>query len=358
MIAPAALICALGISAGFLLIRRIPVCPPARPHQTISLSIVIPARNEENNIPRLLQSISDSAQKPFEVLVVDDASTDNTALVARSLGAIVIASASLPIGWTGKTWACHQGALRATGDSLLFLDADTYFVAGGLDRIITIWQRECDSRLVLSLLPYHVTNTMHEQLSLFFSILTAAGAGGFGVVAAPQLFGQSLLITKETYFAAGGHAGVRGFILENLHLAPLLRSSGAHILCLSGRGALHMRMFPEGFRQMSDSWTKAFVHGAAASGGSILASAIIWISALWSTILLLIAPHDYGRSSLAVVYILLALQLAWFARRLGSYELFTCLLYPLPLTYYCVVFGRSAIRRMLGRKTAWRGREI
>ncbi|MEO8738007.1 MAG: glycosyltransferase [Edaphobacter sp.] len=358
MIAPAALICALGIPTGFLLIRRIPVCPPSQPHQAISLSIVIPARNEGNNIPRLLQSIAKSTEHPPEVLVVDDASTDSTALVARSLGATVVASAPLPSGWTGKTWACHQGALRATGDTLLFLDADTYFIAGGLDRIIAYWQRKRDSRLVLSLLPYHVTNTVYEQLSLFFSVLMAAGAGGFGVVAAPQLFGQSLLITKEIYFVAGGHASVRGFILENLHLAQLLRSSGAHILCLGGRGALHMRMFPEGFRQMSDSWTKAFVYGAAASGGFILASAIVWISALWSTILLLIAPHDYGRNSLAIVYILLTLQLAWLGRRLGSYGFFTCLLYPLPLTYYCVIFGRSAIRRMRGRKTAWRGREI
>ncbi len=358
MIAPAALICALGIPAGFLLIRRIPIPPSSQPNQPISLSIVIPARNEENNIPRLLRSIEESTEHSPELLVVDDASADRTALVARSLGATVVASAPLPSGWTGKTWACHQGALRATGDTLLFLDADTYFIAGGLDRIIAFWLRERDTGLVLSLLPYQAMNAAYEQLSLFFSILMAAGAGGFGVVAAPQLFGQSLLITKETYFAVGGHASVRGFILENLHLAQLLRSSGIHTLCMGGRGALHMRMFPEGFRQMSDSWTKAFVHGAAASGGFILASAIIWISALWSTVLLLIAPHDYGRNSLAIVYILLALQLAWFARRLGNYGFFTCLLYPLPLTYYCVVFGRSAIRRMWGRKTAWRGREI
>jgi 4,4'-diaponeurosporenoate glycosyltransferase len=358
MIVPAALLCALGIPAGFLLIRRIPICPSAQPHQAISLSIVIPARNEEKNIPRLLRSIAESTEHPLEVLVVDDASTDSTALVARSLGATVVTSPPLPSGWTGKTWACHQGVLHATGDTLLFLDADTYFVEGGLDRIIAFWLCQRDRRLVLSLLPYHVTNAVYEQLSLFFSILMAAGAGGFGVVAAPQLFGQSLLITKETYFDVGGHAAVRGFILENLRLAQLLCASGARIFCLGGRGALHMRMFPEGIRQMSDGWTKAFIHGAIASGGFILAFAIMWISALWSTTLLLIAPHDYGRQSLAIVYILLALQLAWFARRLGNYGFFACLLYPVPLTYYCVVFGRSAIRRMVGRKTVWRGRKV
>src|SRR5271163_4007679 len=173
MIAPA-LICALGIPAGLLLIRRIPVCPPARSHPAISLSIVIPARNEERNIPRLLQSIAESTEYSPEVLVVDDASTDSTALVARNLGATVIASAPLPVGWTGKTWACHQGVLHATGDTLLFLDADTYFVKGGLDRVIACWLCERDSGLVLSLLPYHAMDAAYEQLSLFFSILMAA----------------------------------------------------------------------------------------------------------------------------------------------------------------------------------------
>ena len=90
----------------------------------------------------------------------------------------------------------------------------------------------------------------------------------------------------------------------------------------------------------------------------VLAFAIVWISALWSTTLLLIMPHDYGRLGLAVVYLLFSLQITWLALRLGSYRVLTCLLYPLPLAYYCVVFGRAGARRALGRKTLWRGREV
>ncbi|WP_348266097.1 glycosyltransferase [Edaphobacter paludis] len=357
MILPA-LLCATGLPAGFLLIQRVPSCPPAQSHATISLSIVIPARNEQDNLPRLLQSIAASAARPAEILVVDDASTDNTALIAQSLGATVIASAPLPTGWTGKAWACHQGAQRAIGENLLFLDADTFFVKDGLNGLIARWLREQDPRLVMSLLPYHVISDQYEQLSLFFNVLMAAGAGGFGVISKPRLFGQSLLIAKGTYFAVGGHAAVRGFVLENLNLATLIRASGSRILCLSGRGTLHMRMFPEGLGQMSDSWTKAFIHGAAASDGFILTSAVMWISALWSTALLLIVPRDYGRLGLAFVYLMFSSQLVYLARQLGSYRLLTVLLYPLPLAYYCAVFGRSAARRALRRKTVWRGREV
>ncbi len=357
MIAPA-LLCALGLPAGFSLIRRVPLCPPAKPHPAPNLSIIIPARNEEQNLPRLLMSIAVSTMRSAEVLVVDDSSTDNTAAVAKDRGASVLTSASLPPGWTGKSWACHQAALHASGDLLLFLDADTYFTAGGLERLIACWMREQDRRLVLSLLPYHEMAAPYEELSLMFNVLMAAGAGGFGLAAPHRLFGQSLLIAKETYFAAGGHAAVRGIVLENLCFAEMLRRSGARMLCFGGRGTLQMRMFPEGFRQMSDSWAKAFIQGAADSGGWVLVSAIAWISALWSTALLLIAPRDYGRPALAAVYLLLGLQLAWLARQLGSYRFVICLLYPLPLVYYTLIFGRSAIRRGLGRKTVWRGREV
>jgi 4,4'-diaponeurosporenoate glycosyltransferase len=357
MILPA-LLCAVGLPAGFLLIQRIPACKPQKTLGAIRLSIIIPARNEEENLPRLLRSISASVLQPAEILVVDDDSTDNTASIAQSLGATVATSFPLETGWTGKAWACHQGAQLAIGDTLLFLDADTFFLDGGLDRIVAQWLREHDRTLALSLLPYHAMNDAYEQLSLFFNILMAAGAGGFGSVSEPRLFGQSLLIAKETYLSAGGHAAVRGFVLENLNLAQVIRAAGGRILCVGGYGSLHMRMFPEGLTQMSNSWTKAFIHGAAVSGGLVLATAIVWISALWSTVLLLIAPHDYGRLSLAVAYLLFTVQLYWIARQLGSYRLLACLLCPVPLAYYCAVFARSAARRSLHRKTVWRGREV
>ena len=357
MIVPA-LLCALGLPAGFLLIRRIPTCAPAGTCAAMSLSIIIPARNEERNLPRLLGSIGQSGSRPAEVLVVDDGSTDNSAAVASRFGARVLTAAAKPAGWTGKSWACYQGAENAIGKVLLFLDADTYFLPGGLDRVLSRWWRERDRLLVLSLLPFHAMNAPYEQLSLFFNVLMAAGAGGFGALAAPRLFGQSLLISKDAYFAAGGHAAVRGVVLENLRWASKLRDCGARIVCLGGQGSLHMRMFPEGFRQMSESWAKAFLQGAGDSGGMVLGFSVVWISALWSTTLLLIMPQDYGRLGLALVYFLFGLQITWMARRLGRYRVLTCLLFPLALSYFCVVFGHAAARRALGRKAVWRGREV
>lgn len=354
----AAILCALGLPAGFILIWRVPTCSPAGPSKDVRLSIVIPARNEEQNLPLLLKSIADSVTRPVETIVVDDGSTDRTAAIAGELGARVVTSRPRPVGWTGKCWACFQGAQQAGGDVLLFLDADTYFVPGGLDRIVGHWQRQQDRNAVVSLLPYHAMAAPYEQLSLFFNILMASGAGGFGAFSTPRLFGQSLLISSETYFTAGGHAAVRGIVLENLRFASVLRSSGARLLCLGGRGTLHTRMFPEGFRQMSESWAKAILQGASDSGSVILASSIVWISALWSTAMMLVMPRLTWHLGLGVVFALFSLQIAYFARQLGNYNLLGCLLYPAPLGYYCATFGRSAFRRALGRKTLWRGREV
>jgi 4,4'-diaponeurosporenoate glycosyltransferase len=357
MILPASL-CVVGLAAGLLLLWHIPICSNAQASAEVSLSIIIPARNEECNLPRLLQSISASAARKVEVLVVDDHSTDRTAHVAHEAGATVICSEPLPATWTGKAWACYQGAQNASGDLLLFLDADTYFAAGGLERLVARWQIEGDPGLSISLLPYHRMQSLYEQPSLFFCLLMAAGAGGFGAFARARLFGQSLLIPKETYFAVDGHAAVRRFVLENLNLAGLLHQAGRRMLCLSGRGTLQMRMFPEGFSQMSDSWTKGFVHGASSSGGAVLVCAAVWIAFLWTAAILLIAPSAFAPICCILTYLLFSLQLFWLARQLGNFHFATCLLYPLPLTYYCVIFARSALRRASGQKTVWRGREV
>lgn len=354
----AALLGVAGLAANLLLLWRIPTCPAAVPDAAVSVSVIIPARNEEANLPRLLRSISSTAMLTVEVLVVDDHSMDHTAEVARESGAKVISAEPLPAGWTGKAWACYQGAQQASGELLLFLDADTYFARGGLDRLVARWLHEGERDLTISLLPYHVMQAAYEQLSLFFFLLMAAGAGGFGVLSRARLFGQSLLIPRETYFAVNGHAAVRGFVLENFNLARLLEDAGQRTLCLGGRNTLQMRMFPDGFGPMSDSWTKAFVCGAAASGNGVLAASAVWISSLWMAAFLAIICWSSVPTYFVLDYLLFGVQTYWSARQLGNYRFSACLLYPLPLAYYCVLFARSAIRRAAGKKTIWRGRAV
>jgi 4,4'-diaponeurosporenoate glycosyltransferase len=115
-----AALCAVGLAAGFLLIWRVPACPRTCQTDRIAVSVIIPARNEERSLPRLLDSIRRSQCQPYEVIVVDDGSSDRTAEVAIARRARVITSQPLPEGWTGKTWACHQGANEAAAEVIAF----------------------------------------------------------------------------------------------------------------------------------------------------------------------------------------------------------------------------------------------
>jgi 4,4'-diaponeurosporenoate glycosyltransferase len=351
-------LCALGLPAGLLLLVRVPLCSPAGAAQAAGVSVVIPARNEEHNLPPLLSSLLAARPGPNEVIVVDDHSADGTAAVATAHGTRVLAARPLPAGWTGKTWSCAQGAEAARADLLLFLDADTWLAPGGFERLTATFAALGPGPVALSVLPYHVMHRTYEELSLFFNLLMAFGAGGFGLLGRGRLFGQSLLIPRTLYAASGGHAAVRRQILENVALSRRVEAAGGRCVCRGGRGVLQVRMFPEGFSQLCEGWTKAFADGAAASDERVLGMAIFWLSALCATFLLVLMASGPLRVAASALYLCFAMQVAWCARQIGAFRLLTCALYPIPLLFFFALFTRSALRRSLGQKVTWRGRQL
>lgn len=352
-------LCVGGILAGFLLLRFVPLVPaqPGTAPKLLSVSVVIPARNEEKNLPVLLASLSADAIVPFELLVVDDGSTDQTAAIAFEYGATVITSASLPEGWTGKTWACHQGALAASGEVFFFLDADTWFVPGGYARIVNYFAT-LPQNTAFSILPFHITRCRYESLSLFFNILVAMGAGGFGKLDAPHLFGQSLMIRKDMYAKAGGHAAVKQHVLENLHFAECVKRSGGNNIALGGRGTLEMRMFPHGLEQLRESWQKAFATGAGQTSPLVLWLSVYWLACGVLAPFMLIGLSG-GLWPIAIgIYLVNVAQVAWYGSQLGTLPWATPLLYPIPLIFYFATFGQSFWRQKRKQPATWRGREV
>jgi len=356
-----ALVTGIGVLAGFLLQVRIPPLPLATKPATEPVSVIVPARNEEQNLPRLLGSLPLSAavEDPRrsalgEVIVVNDHSSDNTAEIAASYGARVLNARALPSGWTGKTWACAQGAEAATANWFLFLDADTGFESGGFERLAAA-AREHQA---LSLAPYHRTSEPYEELSLFFHLLMVFGAGGFGAFGKARLFGQCMILPRQLYRKIGGHEAVRGCILENFLLADLIANAGGTCRCASGQGVLSIRMFPEGFPQLYESWTKAFADGAAGTDGSVLALTILWLGSMSSMLLFLILGGTTLLPYPALCYLIFAAQIFFFARQIGSYRLFTSLAYPVPLLFFFALFGGALVRKQRKQRSAWRGREV
>ncbi len=331
-------------SAGFLLLGRLRPCRGARGRASAPrVSVVIPARNEEHNLPTLLHSLAAQAVPPHEVIVVDDGSTDRTAAIARHLGATVIPSPPLPDGWRGKPWACHQGARAATGEWLLFVDADTRFEPNGLARVLSDYAGGA-----FSVGPYHAVRKPYEDLSLFFNLTMTVATVPHG------LFGQMLLVDRPSYERVGGHARVRGHVLENFRLAREFHAAGIPVRSVAGRGALSFRMYPEGLRALIAGWTKGFASGAGQTRRGTLLLIVAWMIGLMLAPVGGLATGDWWRWG--GVYLLGVAQVAWFSQKVGAFRWYSAVAYPWPLGFFFGVFLWSAMRS--GRRVRWKGRTI
>lgn len=326
-----------GWLAGWLLAGR-----PARlPHRRGGrpVSVVIPARNEERRLPRLLRALADDP--PHEVIVVDDGSTDATSALALDAGATVLASEP-PEGWTGKSWACHRGAEAATGDVVVFLDADTEPRPGFVDRLAAEAAR---ARGLVSVQPHHRIEALYERLSATCALVAVLGAG---TGERPVAFGPAVAAPLDVYREVGGHRQAAGAVAEDLALASAFARAGVPVRAFLDDGTgVTARMYPEGLRQLAEGWTKNLASGAGHVPWWRSALVAAWVTGSLSALAL--GP---------LAYALVAVQHAVLLRRVGRFGLATSLLWPLPMLAFVTFFAVSAVNRLSGREVSWRGRAV
>lgn len=349
---------------GLYLLWRIPLCSGTRSDSDRSgCSVIVPARNEAANLPRLLATLTQQLGPSDEIIVVNDQSTDATPVIAREYGARIINSRERPGDWTGKTWACWQGAQAARNEMLLFVDADTWFAPAALSRMVATLQRRGG---LVSVLPYHRMRKPYERLSALFNLMIAMGVDAFtfrGVNRRPSgSFGQCILCGRHDYFAVGGHARVRGLVLENLNLGRLFQEAGLGISCYGGAGTLFFRMYPEGVRDLIDGWSKGLASGASHTRPGTMALILAWISGAFAVAILagisIVNGSSRERTSGLTSYALFSAQLYWMVRRIGDFGILTCLLFPLHLIFFVLVYLRSFMMVSVRRRVQWKGRVI
>lgn len=358
MTATGAVLVAIGWLAGTVLAWRVPT-PPVTTTTGLAgtISVVIPARNEEHSLPRLLASLAAQVESPLEVIVVDDGSTDATAAVARAAGVAVIEAPAPPPGWLGKPWACHLGSQAAVGSRLVFLDADTWLAVDGLARLAAAHADLAPDGL-LSVQPYHDVVRPYEHLSAVCNVvpLLASGVAAPGPARESRVaFGPCLVTTPADLAAAGGLAIVRDQIVEDVALARAFRTAGRPVRCLGGGETVRFRMYPDGLGSLVEGWTKNLAGGAARTSPLALLGAMAWVCAGMSVIADALTDPSVV---VAAAWAALGVQLGWMLRRLGSFHWATALLFPVPLLAFVALFLRSAIVRLAGRPVAWRGRRI
>lgn len=355
--------------SGFYFLFRIELCKDYNLElEYPKVSIIIPARNEENTIGKILTSINNQKFKVEEVIVVNDSSTDTTKEIALNFNAKVIDSNQLPTDWKGKPWACWQGAHNAKGDVLFFLDADTYVEPGGLKKIIETYnyynKLEANKNgVVLSVAPYHTVFKFYEEFSSLFNIIMVGSMNAFTPFKNNQptgLFGQSLILSKKNYFEIGGHSSVKNKILENVFMASLFNSKGITLKCLGGKGTLSFRMYPDGFNLLINGWTKAFATGAGQTPFFSLLLIILWISSGFIISINLIIEILAGNSLLMwlSLYLGFVLQLRWMLKKIGNFKLIPTIIFPINLLFYVIVFIRSLYFQITNKSISWKSREV
>lgn len=353
----------LGFVSAVFLFYRIPGLPALRRVQTAHLptvSVIIPARNEAHNLPLILQDLLDQTHTPLEIICVDDASEDETAHIAASFGIRVITLSYKPEGWLGKSWACHNGALAAQGELMLFLDAD---VRLGRDALSRLLQAHTETACTMSVQPFHTAEKTYEQFSLFFNLVQIAANGTASLRGRTLgLYGPLILIAQTDYRAIDGHASVRGNIIEDVALGKRLSLAGLPHSLYVGDTDIRFRMYAEGPRSLLQGWLKNQAAGAAKTPLSLFLPVFLWISSLCSVPLQLVLAFVKGDTLWILFYFLLYLiwltVLSEHSKRIGQFRAWAVVFYPLPLLFLVGVFFVSVAKKLLGLNVTWKGRAI
>ena len=352
----------IGLLFTAILFYRLPVLPAADKKQTQipTISVIIPARNEGMNLSLLLSDLSRQTIPILEIICVDDNSTDATAAIAIKHGAGLLSAEAKPDDWVGKTWACQKGADAAAGELLLFLDADVRLAENGVQLLLQAYLKSADT---LSVQPYHVTENSYEQLSLLFN-LVQIGANGVGL---PRplgvgLYGPVILMTKEDYYKAGGHEGVKSCVVEDMALGEQLRKIDLPFNLYLGNRSVSFRMYPGGFRDLFLGWIKNMATGAIKTPLPVFFMIFFWITSLTSVPIQLVKSAVTSNMIWLAIYVVLyftwVVVLSILTKQVGRFQLWAIFLYPIPLVVFLVIFFVSSFRKLFRLKVVWKGREI
>ena len=246
------------------------------------VSVLIPARNEENTILKLLDSLSNQDYPHIEIFVLDDGSTDNTASVVSrfsnlsNLPVNLLTGKQKPEGWMGKNWACHQLSKHANGEILLFLDADTWLAPSTVKGIITkmrlyqlgfttVWPHQ----IMCSFAEKTIISMVYSTIVLYLPTLYSYQAPGWIPFSSlrtkvkpafANACGQCMAFTKKCYNKTGGHSRVRNEVVEDVMLSKNVVSSGYRMRMFHGTDFLWCRMY-RNHNEVLQGFRKNFLAG-------------------------------------------------------------------------------------------------
>lgn len=384
------------VNAGFL--RRAPqptpapVSPPAQPGPPgsgpgrttpVRVSVLIPARDEASGIEACLRAVR-GQQRIGQILVADDSSADATAALARRAlsgdeRAQVIelggrrdpgtarsdsmtspAGTRPPPGWLGKTWACEQLARRATEPVLIFIDADVLLAPGAIPAIIGLLAESgldvvCPypRQLADGALPRLIQPLLQWSWLTFLPLRVAERSSRPSLTAAN---GQLLAVRAGAYWRAGGHASVRGEVLEDLALVRAIKAAGGRGGVTDGTSLATCRMYSSG-TELADGYSKSLWRAFGTRSGAAATMAGLWLLYLVPPVAIAAGPARAERVAGSLGYCAAVAGRVAVARRTGQRLFPDVLAHPASiaaLTWLTAVSWRRHDRGEL----SWKGRPV
>jgi chlorobactene glucosyltransferase len=337
-------------------LREIPNDPSTQPPK---VSLLVPARNEASNLERLLPSLIAQEYANLEIIVLDDHSDDGTLGIIRKYAAqdsrlLPLEGAELARGWLGKPYACQQLSRAASGEILIFTDADTLWSPDGVGLIVNAFaetradalcawpEQECTDPLSSLLQPL-------QQWSLMaFLPLALAPARRFPIAVAAN--GQCLAFKREMYNRIGGHTGVSSSVIEDMALARSVKNARGRFQLFNAAGVIRTRMYA--------SVSEAFEGYAKNVFPAFGASRLAFTAVMLLNLILFVAPWVWMiiRPGLEPAFaVLLSLLPRTLSDRASHYPSGLSLLHPMAILAWAVV-GLESWHRYKRGTVSWKGR--
>ena len=346
--------------------------PPGGPR----ISIIIPARNEEGNIQRCVEAALAQDYPNFEVLVLDDRSTDSTPVILTALSKsdsrlVILFGTELPAGWAGKPHALYQAAKSATGEWLCFVDADTFLEPNALSA--TLAKARQTGADLYTIMTTQLMGSFWEKavLPLVMTALTV----GF----TPRKIndphrrdavanGQFILIKRSVYDALGGHEAIKNQIVEDKALAEQVKWNGYRLIMADGYTVAKTRMYTS-LPTLWEGWTKNIYLGLKDQPGMLLLGAFGAFLALMVTLFMPFWPlfglvWYFNGGGVPAVLLLVESLIVWavllYARartaRAMRISRWYALTTPLGAGVFAAMMFTSAWKSLSGRGINWKGR--
>jgi len=332
------------------------------------MSILIPARNEEENIKRCIISLTKQDYENIEILVLDDNSTDDTARIVLELSQKdprikLYSGEPLKKGWLGKSYACWQLSKYAKGDYLIFTDADTLHFPNSISSSVACLLRyNLDA---LSVFPKEITVTLHERMIVPFGKYMILSFVPLYLIRKSKsvLFctaiGQFMLFKREVYKKIGGHKSIKSKVIEDIMISKQVKRCGYRFMIFDGRSNLYCRMY-KNFREVVRGHSRT-IFAAFDYNIYIITIAIILMSAIFLfPFIMLLVGILFDWPAILINLIILQIIIILIPKIIFSIR-FKCkavdiILHPISMVYLIYIAINSIFNTKIGMGVNWKGR--